>query len=78
METLIKDKIEFVGLLNKQIAKGHELLNLEVPVSVHTLSRFGRPKIIYQVDEENSFTASYRKWDDFNKEIYNNSSLIIQ
>lgn len=42
METLIKDKIEFVGLLKKQIAKGHELLNLEVPVSVHTLSRFGR------------------------------------
>ena len=30
METLIKDKEEFVGLLTKQIAKGHELLNLEV------------------------------------------------
>ena len=73
METLIKDKDEFVELLNGQIAKGHELLNLEVPVSVHTRSQFGRPKIIYQVDEEKSFTASYKKWDNFNKEIYKQS-----
>lgn len=73
METLIIDKEEFVGLLTKQIAKGHELLNLEVSVSAHTYSQFGRPKIIYQVDEENSFTASYKKWNDFNKEIYKQS-----
>ena len=73
METLIIDKEEFVGLLTKQIAKGHELLNLEVSVSAHTYSQFGRPKIIYQVDEENSFTASYKKWDNFNKEIYKQS-----
>lgn len=47
MEILIIDKEEFVGLLTKQIAKGHELLNLEVSVSAHTYSQFGRPKIIY-------------------------------
>lgn len=73
METLIKDKEEFVGLLTKQIAKGHELLNLEVSVSAHTHNQFGRPKKIYQVDEEKNFTATYKKWDNFNKEIYKQS-----
>lgn len=73
METLIKNKEEFVGLLTKQIAKGHELLNLDVPVSAHTHNQFGRPKIIYQVDKEKNFTATYKKWDNFNKEIYKQS-----
>lgn len=73
METLIKNKEEFVDLLNKQIAKGHELLNLDIPVSVHSYNHFGRPKEIYEENDEKTFMSSYKKWDDFNKEIYKQS-----
>lgn len=73
METLIIEKDKFVNLLQRQVDKGRELLQVDVPMLARGLNRFGRTKISYSEDEERNFRAAYKKWNDYNKEIYKQS-----
>lgn len=73
METLIISKEDFVGLLQKQVDKGREMLQVDVPLLSSGLNRFGRTKIFYRENEESNFRAAYKKWNDYNKEIYKQS-----
>ena len=72
-----KDK--FVELLNTQIEKGEKLLQINVPV-VASSSVYGgfyparaRDHVEYDETAEKTFTEAYKRWHDYNVEIYKTS-----
>ena len=72
-------KHKFVELLNKQIAKGEQLLQTNVP-TISAPSVYGgfyqtqvRDYVKYDERAEKSFIDEYTRWHDYNVEIYKTS-----
>lgn len=75
---LIKSREEFVALLQKQIAKGKELLEISVPLAQQPSSYYGyvsHPNDTVRYDDaaQQDFIAKFSRWHDFNKSIYRSS-----
>lgn len=75
----------FVELLSKQIAKGSDLLNMEVKQAVvrgDSMGMYGFgatrrvEKVEYDDNSKTAFMTAYAKWDDYNKEIYQSSFTV--
>lgn len=75
---LIKSREEFVSLLQKQIAKGKELMEISVPLAQQPSPYYGyisHPNDTVRYDEsaQQDFIASFSRWHDFNLSIYRGS-----
>ncbi|OAV76219.1 ABC-type sugar transport system, periplasmic component [Bacteroidales bacterium Barb7] len=68
---LIKSKEEFKKLLEDRIAKGQELLLIEV--SFRYDDYYGRGKYEYDKSSKDSFFEQYKKWSKYNIEFLNAS-----
>lgn len=72
---------EFKALLEAQVAKGEQLLSVDVPVINHIPRGYGGflgggrvdDKVIYNEELERQFVADYKRWHNFNVEIYKSS-----
>ena len=75
---LIKSREEFVALLQKQIAKGKELLEVSVPLAQQHSPYYGyvsHPNDTVRYDEaaQQDFIDKFSRWHDFNLSIYRSS-----
>ena len=75
---LVIPKERFIELLNAQIGKGKELLEINVPVATFSDPYWGyqrRPVDGIQYDEtaQKDFMAQFSRWHERNKEIYRSS-----
>lgn len=78
---LIIAKEKFGELLNQQIKKGNELLEINVPVATYNDPYMGyqrRPVDSMEYDEtaQNDFIARFNRWHERNKEIYRSSFAV--
>lgn len=78
---LIVAKEKFSELLNEQIIKGNELLELTVPLAGQRdpylgYGRRASDKIYYDEASENAFIAKYERWHERNREIYRSSFAV--
>lgn len=78
---LIIAKEKFGELLNQQIKKGNELLEINVPVATYNDPYMGyqrRPVNSMEYDEtaQNDFIARFNRWHERNKEIYRSSFAV--
>jgi predicted nucleotide-binding protein len=73
------DKIRFIDLLKQQINKGNDLLDLQVtqvPIKNSNgvfLQYSVSKKVDYNEEERRSFIDKFKKWNDFNIEVYKTS-----
>ncbi len=84
--TLSREK--FCELLREQIAKGNELLAIDVP-KVNQMTGYGnmydfgfaprrRDSVKYEETARNNFIAKYNQWNDRNKTIYRTSFAVAE
>ena len=75
---LVISKDNFVKLLQEQIEKGKELLEIKVPLKTQQNSFYGysgrnNDRVEYDEVAEKDFFAKFERWHDRNKEIYRSS-----
>lgn len=75
---LVVSKDKFVELLQEQIEKGKELLDIKVPLKTqqnpfHGYSVRNNDRVEYDEVAEKDFFAKFNRWHDRNKEIYRSS-----
>ena len=78
---LIISKEKFQSLLETQIAKGEQLLSVNVPVQNQSMGGLNgyygitrsRDKVDYDEEAEKQFIADFKRWHDYNNEIYKSS-----
>jgi len=78
---LIIAREKFCQLLSEQIAKGNELLNINVPQKTSRTTSYGgfvsmqriTDQVEYDDESKKDFIANYNKWNDRNKTIYRTS-----
>lgn len=78
---LIISKEKFQSLLETQIVKGEQLLSVNVPVQNQSMGGLGgyygitrsRDKVDYDEDAEKQFIADFKRWHNYNVEIYKSS-----
>lgn len=78
---LIISKDKFQSLLEAQIVKGEQLLAREVPIKNQSMGTYGgyygvpriRDKVEYNEVAERQFIADFKRWHDYNNEIYKSS-----
>ena len=78
---LIIAREKFCQLLSEQIAKGNELLNINVPQKTSRTTSYGgfvsmqriTDRVEYDDESKKDFIANYNKWNDRNKTIYRTS-----
>lgn len=74
-------KEEFRALLEAQIAKGERLLGVDVPIVNHIPRGYGGflgggragDKVVYDDEIEKQYVADYKRWHNYNVEIYKSS-----